>query len=472
MKDTNYNLPETIHKSLSFPTDCIDQLNFILRYAEEVEEELSYISPCKTEYERKQLGSYYTPADVADFFWRELFIHNGILDSKDAVSFLNRYHFIEPAAGAGALIFALLKKFIELGVTTHQLAGIDLSVIDVNKNAISFIESQIDHLSKAWGVEFVKIKFIHADFIKHDLADIQKPYFFFGNPPFFANSLRTSPWKNIYADFLEKSINFSGTNGGIHFIVPLSITFSRDYTSLRKSIMGAGGAVLLSNFDNIPDTLFKSGKPSHTNTNKSNSQRCTILSILPEKPNIILSTPLLRWSKKERSTLLGQSPKYYDVSRYRFDGQFPRPQSTLVLDYLESATESPRLESLLVKKGSHNLFIGGVARNYISLRENTENGVHTLSFNSERDFLLGIGLLGSDLFFSYWLTLGDGFHVTKGNISKFPLYAPTIERCIKNVSKIRAIWNQRQRFQKGKLNSGKMTTSYDLTGVLPSLLDV
>lgn len=44
----------------------------VQRHSEEAEEKLSYISECKSEHERKKLGSYYTPTDVADFFWREL----------------------------------------------------------------------------------------------------------------------------------------------------------------------------------------------------------------------------------------------------------------------------------------------------------------------------------------------------------------------------------------------------------------
>ena len=460
---------EAIGRFVRFQSAWVTHIEAVQRHSEEAEEKLSYISECKSEHERKKLGSYYTPTDVADFFWRELFAQNEVLDEEDALSFLRKHHFFEPAAGAGALIFALFKRFLTLGVTAEQLAEIELSIVDVNTNALAFIEKQLEVLAGAWDVSFNRVRLVRDDFLSVDLGSGFNPYFFFGNPPFVANEKGRSPWKNIYADFLEKALTHVGKEGGVHFIVPLSVAFSRDYSTLRTMILDTGGTVCLSNFDNIPDTLFKSGKPSHTNSNKANSQRCTILTILPGKPKKLLATPLLRWSKKERTDLLSQSPEYFDVSEYRFDQQFPRPVSRSIMAYLDLAAGSPTLGSIVSKHGSHRLFIAGVARNYVSLREGPANGVHTLRFESEDDFLLGLGVLSSDLFLFYWLSIGDGFHLTKGNIFNFPLHHTLVLECQRNAPALRATWKARQRFQKGKLNSGKMTKSFDLRKAVPSL---
>tara|TARA_R110002020_G_scaffold249631_1_gene463589 strand:+ start:4316 stop:5773 length:1458 start_codon:yes stop_codon:yes gene_type:complete len=450
----------------------VTHIEAIQRHSEDAEEKLSYISECKSEHERKKTGSYYTPTDVADFFWRELFIQNEVLDAEDALSFLRNHHFVEPAAGAGALIFALFKRFLSLGVTAEQLAEIELSIVDVNTNALAFVEKQMKVLAGAWDVSFNTVRLIRDNFLSADLGSGFKPYFFFGNPPFVANEKGRSPWKNIYADFLEKALTHVGGEGGVHFIVPLSVAFSRDYSALRTMITDTRGTVCLSNFDNIPDTLFKSGKPSHTNTNKANSQRCTILTVLPGRPRKLLATPLLRWSKKDRADLLGRSPEYVDVSDYSFDQQFPRPESQTVMDYLDLAAGSPTLGSIVSKNGKYRLFIAGVARNYVSLREGPANGVHALGFESEDDFFLGLGVLSSDLFLSYWLSIGDGFHLTKGNIFNFPLHRTLVRECQRNAPAIRATWKVRQRFQKGKLNSGRMTKSFDLREAVPSLAGV
>lgn len=460
---------EAVGRLARFQSARVTHIKAVQQHSEEAEENLSYISECKSENERKKLGSYYTPTDVADFFWRELFVQNEVLDGEGALSFLRKHHFVEPAAGAGALIFALFKRFLTFGVTAEQLAEIELSIVDVNTSALAFIEKQLKVLAGAWDVSFKRVRLVRDDFLSSDMNIGFKPYFFFGNPPFVANENGRSPWKNLYADFLEKALTHVGRQGGVHFIVPLSVAFSRDYSALRTMITDTRGTVCLSNFDNIPDTLFKSGKPSHTNTNKANSQRCTILTVLPGKPKKILATPLLRWSKKDRADLLSRSPRYVDVSDYSFDRQFPRPESPAVMDYLELAAGSPTLGSIVSKNGKYKLFVAGVARNYVSLREGPSNGVHVLGFENEDDFLLALGVLSSDLFLSYWLSIGDGFHLTKGNIFNFPLHDTLLRECQRNAPAIRLTWKARQRFQKGKFNSGRMINSFDLRDAVPPL---
>ena len=117
---------------------------------------------------------------------------------------MRKHHFVEPAAGAGALIFALFKRFLTLGITAEQLAEIELSIVDVNTNALAFVKKQLEVVSGGWGVSFNKVRLVRDDFLSADLSRGVKPYFFFGNPPFVANEKGRSPWKNIYADFLEK----------------------------------------------------------------------------------------------------------------------------------------------------------------------------------------------------------------------------------------------------------------------------
>ena len=475
MESKNIDGVESSRSFEAFGTCCsawVNQVTTIQQCAEEAEAKLSYVSLCRSELERKKLGSYYTPTDVADFFWKEFFNQSEVLSVGDAIVFLKRHRFVEPACGAGALVFAMMQQLVSLGVTPQQLAEIELTVVDVNPDAVAFVEKNIGVLADTWNITFEKIRYFCGDFLEARFDNEARPYFFFGNPPFVANEKGLSSWKNIYADFLEKALRHVGGTGGLHFIVPLSVAFSRDYSSLRELIMDTGGTVCLSSFDNIPDTLFKAGKPGHTNTNKANSQRCTILTVLPGKPKRVLATPLLRWSKKDRARLLNRSPEYFDVSDYSFDQQFPRPESQTVLDYLDLAEESPRLGTLMVKNGRFTLFVAGVARNYVSLREGPANGVHALDFESENDFLLGLGVLSSDLFLSYWLSLGDGFHLTKGNIFNFPLHHTLVRECERNAPAVHKTWRTRQRFQKGKLNSGRMTTSFDLRGAVPSLAGV
>ena len=438
--------------------------------AEDAEQSLSYLSSCGSEAARKMLGSYYTPADVSLFFWTELLTLNGVEKDRHIVDFWERHHFIEPSAGAGALVLALLKKGGELGLSISRLAAIDLTIIDINPTALDFIRGQLSWLENRWGIAFRNIHYICCDFRSYTLPVSSRIPLFFGNPPFVAN-LKGSEWKNLFADFLDRAIRQSGPEGQCHFILPVSIAFSRDYARLREQIRQTGKSLALSSFDNIPDTLFTSGKPEHTNTNKSNSQRCSIFTIFPEDKPRILSTRMHRWGKEERQRLLSTPPCYHDVTKYSLDDQFPRPENAAILRYIEGAEHDPRFHTLLSDNGPHSLFVASVARNFIGFREGPSSSVNHLRFDTKKALHSALLLLSSDVFLDYWRTVGDGFHVTKTNIMGFPLHRELMRIVGSKTAKGRSMWEKRMDFVKTKRHPGGMTLSYDFRPSGLALID-
>jgi hypothetical protein len=445
-------------------------LETVLQLSEEAEKELSYLTDCGSELARKQTGSYYTPTDVSAFFWNEFFSLGEISTPREAASFVNKHAFVEPSVGAGAIVFSLFLKLANLGVDKSTIASIDLTLIDINKQALSFVEGQFDSLSKQWGIDFPNIKLVCSDFQKVHLKQRKRPYFFFGNPPFVTNRRNESKWNNSFADFVETSLERIGKIGSLQFILPLSVAFSRDYSNLRKYILEHDRCISLSHFDNIPDTLFKSGKPEHTNSNKANSQRCSILTVRPASKLRIRSTSLIRWSKYDRKEVLSKSPQYHEISSYRFNDQFPRPKSYLILEYIDRSLDQGQFCDLLFEGGKHKLYVNAVARNYIGFREGPASSTHQLRFENKQDFYRALLILGSDLFFDYWKTIGDGFHVTKGNILSFPLHDQLDEIVNSKLTTTQRVWAAREKHKKTKLNSGKMTFSYDFSKRMPALL--
>lgn len=447
-------------------------LETVLQLSEEVEKGLSYLTDCGSELVRKQTGSYYTPTDVSTFFWAEFFSLSEINTPKNATSFVKNHAFIEPSVGAGAIVFSLLLKLAQLGVDKTVITKIDLTLIDINRHALSFVEKQFDALSEEWGVSFPNLKLVCSDFRKVHFKKGELPYFFFGNPPFITNRKDESKWKNSFADFVETSLNNINGVGSLQFILPLSVAFSRDYSDLRKRILEHSRNISLSHFDNIPDTLFKSGKPKHKNSNKANSQRCSILTVQPANKSCIKSTSLMRWSKYNRKKILSQSPLYHEVSSYQFNDQFPRPENSLILEYLDQSLDSVKLSNLLSNSGKYKLHVNAVARNYIGFREAHVSSTHQLCFDNKRKFYYALFILSSDLFFDYWRTIGDGFHVTKGNILNFPLHDNLDEVVNFKLTTVQYIWATRKKYKKTKLNSGKITFSYDFSRKIPSLFEV
>lgn len=464
----NCSLATTI-SSKGFQSEWLDRLNKVLLDAEAAEKELSYISQCGTERARKLSGSYYTPIDVARYFWHEFFLHCDLTSADKAKYFANHHTFVEPSVGAGVLFFAFLERLVVAGLSPSQLSEMEVDLVDINSLALEFIQESIKGLEQDLGITFRNLRLSCVDFRKADFNKRARPLVFFGNPPFVANTKGTSHWKNLFADFLEKSLSDSGTRGSVHFILPLSISFSRDYRPLRLMLKDHPRKIAVSNFDNIPDTLFKAGKPLHDNSNKANSQRCSILTVLPSDSPIILSTKLHRWSKKDRYKVLGQSPEYFNVTQYSFDDQIPRPENEQLLRYLSSVNGAYTLGDLVKKSGKYSLNVAGVARNYIGIREGSASGVHNLKFDRLVDFYSALNILTSDLFRDYWLTIGDGFHVTKSNVFDFPVSPCVSIALARNQRKIKRIWDRRSEYAKSKLNSGIKTNSYDFSSAVPSL---
>ena len=432
--------------------------------AENAEQSLSYLYPCRSEVARKQAGSYYTPADVAMFFWNQFMVLNGLNNSASIIKFWSNHHFIEPASGAGALIFSLLRKCVEIGLPLENISSCQITIIDINQAALNFVREQLNKLEKKWNFSFDNIHYICNDFRECVLPISQKTPFFFGNPPFASNP-KGNKWRNIFADFLELALQKSGAEGKIHFIMPVSIAFSNNYKTLRNQIRQTNKNIALSSFDNIPNSLFPSGKPENTNTNKANSQRCSIVTIFPADKIRFLSTKMHRWRKKDRLTLLTSEPYYYDITNYHFDNQFPRPENHTILYYLKNSRNHSRFETLISKHGYYILNVTTVVRNFIGFRETPSTGTHQLQFNTENDFYSAILILSSDIFYDYWRTIGDGFHLTAGNLMSFPLHPSLIKNIDNNILKGQYMWEERTEYAKTKHQLNRAITTYDFSPI-------
>jgi len=452
----------------SYEWEC--EANNVLLAAEKAEAELSYSSDCISEDLRKVSGSYYTPADVADHFWAIFFERRKLSTPEEVRHFVSGCVFVEPSVGAGALFFSLLKAIIRRGLNPTDLSLVKADLIDINEQALQFIRQQIDRLERLWNIKFLGIRLIHQDFRNYQMNNQSSFSVFFGNPPFVANERGASDWKNLYADFLELSLRIGGCSSHLHFILPLSITFSRDYAALREQLLAANLKISISSYDNIPDTLFKSGKPKHTNTNKANSQRCSILSAVPSNSPSLSSSQLHRWAKSERADLMASIPVFMDMSGYNLDDQFPRPTDSFIAEYLLVDAETKRLSKFTSKSDLYQLFVAPVARNYIGFREQDANGCNILCFSTEEAFLTTLGILSSRLFFNYWLSIGDGFHVTKSNVLNFPVTKIVEEKVWALHPDIQHYWKNRKRFEKVKLNNGRYARSFDFSSIAPRLI--
>ena len=448
----------------------MDDVHRVAMAAERAEATLSYSTACKSENGRKLTGAYYTPVDVADHFWDIFFTNREVHSRQGIQSLIEKSIFVEPSVGAGSLFFSLLKKLITMGIHPKELCKIRVDLIDINYKSLRFIGGQIKKLEKLWEVSFDEVRFVNKDFRNYECNHSGRKPIFFGNPPFVSNSGNGSKWKNLFADFVELSLGQETHRESIHYILPLSIAFSRDYKDLRQILRESQFDISVASYDNIPDTLFKSGKQKSQNTNKANSQRCVILTAFPSKKTKIYSSKLHRWSKSERKFILSECPRYHDITKYNLDDQFVRPASKRVVHYLCSDARKMNISNYISDNENYFLHVSSVARNYVGFKEHKDSSSNALGFATEEDFLIALGLLSSDLFFEYWLTVGDGFHITKSNILNFPLSRAVVDLVRSELCGIKIFWKNRHNFEKVKLNSGIRTRSFDFSSTAPSLL--
>ena len=252
-----------------------------------------------------------------------------------------------------------------------------------------------------------------------------------GNPPYVASksidySLGRNvehPYPDIYAYVLERSMQVTSNIGRCGMILPLSITFSRDFVELRKEVR-AWGTSWLSSFDNIPASLFAGV-----------SQRCTILVSAPSGHNS-LTTRLNRWRAQYRPSLMANIsytavPSDYEVGSFGF----PRLSG-------EQGERLLRLHSRIASKASTNVVVPSdsqgvlgfspTARNFIStyleppptldldgrITQDAVSG-SSLTLASVELSRAALAVTSGTACFWYWLTRGDGFHVTNSLLSEY-----------------------------------------------------
>ena len=302
-----------------------------------------------------------------------------------------------------------------------------------------------------------------------------------GNPPYVATKALTyslgrhlsSRYPDIYAHILQKSMQTASTAGRCGMILPLSITFSRDFASLREEVR-QWGTSWLSSFDNIPAALFAGV-----------SQRCTILLSSPMGHDTY-ATRLYRWRAQFRSSLIANVT--YTELQQDFDvgpQGFPRLSSC-------DGERLLRLHSQVASKVSSdsgrrcdppgNLGFSSTARNFISTYLEPpptleEDGTiigdgrvgSSLTLATPGLALAGLAVTSGATCFWYWLTRGDGFHVTNTLLSDYLAPLPEINaECQENLQVIgRLIHQRRNSALVFKKNAGKYVGNFNYQSLAP-----
>ena len=271
-----------------------------------------------------------------------------------------------------------------------------------------------------------------------------------GNPPYVARrkvaqsytpkGFRTADCPDIYATVVERTVNVCRTNGWTSMIVPLSLTFSSGFASLRAHLYQECGSIWFSSFGRIPSALF-SFDTRVRNTiylghkSSKSSGRC-------------FTTRLHRWFNSQRPALF-KGLSYSSFSPVAFDGLVPKIGSARLIQGFESLLEDGnyRLQNEFSSaRQGHSLHFKQTAYNWLtfcvdqppvyapdsSILPQTKYG--TVQFRNRDDRDLFMLLTNGKLVFIWWAAIGDDFDVTQDQLCKCSLWARAANRTAAEVS--------------------------------------
>ncbi|MCW5725610.1 MAG: Eco57I restriction-modification methylase domain-containing protein [Maricaulaceae bacterium] len=300
-----------------------------------------------------------------------------------------------------------------------------------------------------------------------------------GNPPYVAapkvrklynvRGLRTTDAPDIYAWVLERATNLLAATGRSGMIVPLSLTFSAEFDSVRKLLYSSYAANWFSSFGRIPAALF-----SHDVRVRNTIHLGTKAADRP----LNHTTRLHRWFDAYRSSLLPMM-SYGAFQPSLWGSRVPKLESQPLIAAYEAQLQNPqnRMDRIVSKRSTrYALNFKKTAYNWLNYCrelppcydsagkrvEHTKFG--RLFFESEEDQELGMLIANGKLMLIYWFAIGDDFDVTRWNFTEFPMSMSQLTREQRLglralVSDLESAMSANIQF---KLNAGKRVGNFNL----------
>jgi hypothetical protein len=300
-----------------------------------------------------------------------------------------------------------------------------------------------------------------------------------GNPPYISKAkvrkvyqllkYDTENCSDIYANVLERVSTLLKPTGRTGMIVPLSLSFSGDFASLRTLIFKHYRANWFSFFARIPAALFSADV----------RVRNTIhIGAAGDGDRQQHSTVLHRWFETARPHLFGNL-RYAPFNPAPYKGLIPKigsPALSVAFENCFATTEKTVASFFSPRKTDHVLHFKKSAYNWLNFCRHLppcydENGrqiAHTkfgeVYFRDQETRDLAFLLLNGKIMFSFWGMIGDDFDVTQWMFADFPVDFEALPA--RNRKHLLAFADQLDELMQEnvsyKLNAGKKVGNYNL----------
>lgn len=447
---------------------------------------------------RKEVGSFYTPSDLADF------MVSVIADEQPAESL-----WVDPACGSGIFLLAALRHAhrSDPGLDPVSFALTRLRGIDLDPQAADFAAfTLMRELLPAYTGRAVELwsrlrrNIIATDalslgalpqenVLKNIFSDASRCVRLICNPPYtnIPKSAPTQGWvslaggpptKPLYLPFVEMTWRLAGgPKDRACLVVPLAVatTRSEDHARCREALCESGGDWTMLFFDRQPHALF--GEDAKT--------RAAVLVRRPGEFLTVRTSRMLKWTSAQRPSIFSEA-RATPLQSPSIRRLIPKLGSEGEAALYEALTSHYRLRSALRPKITRcklseiatlatecDVFVGGTAYNFLNIFRRyphpkeipmrlSDSPVHRLTFVDSFAATVATALLSSRVVFWLWHVECDGFHVPQWFLDDLPIFdLPYAEDVLAQLYSLSlAVWDGLQEDLLGSINGGKCTLTF------------
>ncbi len=448
-----YGLSKTWHKILSkiIKTEFLSDIFVIDNFGELYEIGLAH----ENIINKKEMGKYYTPKDVAKIMATWLMPLNG-------------QKVCDVACGTGNLILSYLELIGETKAVELIKSG-NLYLYDNDEIALKICKYSI---AIKYGIDLLnKINSKHCDFLD-TRTKLPKDCKVISNPPYFKISNPNSTWektdvieksKELYSAFMEKIMKYSESSV---IITPYSFMGSQKFYSLRLKMNRYNGFIV--SFDNVPGNIFNGRKHGIFNSNVTNSVRAAI-TVVENRPNVkgFRLSPLIRFKTHERKLLLNCetlesliNDNYQTISSKRKSYYKTFKELNVVFDAWRSISKKKLSNLLTTEKNDLSIYLPTTCRYFTvgSKRDLKRTGKRVVYVKNKDHYDFVYCLMNSTFGYWHWRIYDGGINCPLTILSSIPVFFDSISESDKKELKTIAeeMYADEEKYLVYKMNAGKL----------------
>jgi len=410
--------------------------------------------------EKKELGKYYTPTDVA-YIMSELLLENTNIESL-----------VDVACGTGNLIVEVIRQIKEknlFDIISFIKEG-NLYLYDLDGVAIKICIAKIELILGEPLKKYINVT--KGDFLNKNVK-LPKNSTVITNPPYSLIKTYKKSWfksevleqsRDFYAGFMDKIID-SCKNAVV--VSPQSFLVSDKFSILRDKL-GSNFYGEIFSFDNVPGTLFNGRKHGIFNTNNANGVRASISSIKRNGHQGFRLSHLIRFKTDQRNDVIKLDFLRSKLGDTVQDLKVPLKVFKELEPFIHQINNSDKVymsdlleEDINKQDERYKINVSTSARYFTvaTVRDLDRNGVYFVYAKDEKSFKLVYGLLSSSYVYMWWRFFDGGILFSKRWLLRTPVMIETINKTEELITLVDEMIQNESNYLSYKKNAGKAQES-------------